>query len=103
MEDLLKFEADFKTIQVIYNSIGNKELNTTAKIQEARKKLCPSLGYLYPDTKSILMNATTVDQLKETVKGVGNYADIVGQAADPSRKEENVVAQKSLDDLMYDE
>lgn len=41
---------------------------------------------MYPDTKSILMNATTVDQLKETVKGVGNYADIVGQAADPSRK-----------------
>ena len=24
MVDLLKFEADFKTIQVIYNSIGNK-------------------------------------------------------------------------------
>jgi V-type H+-transporting ATPase subunit d len=24
MEDLLKFEADFKAIQVIYNSIGNR-------------------------------------------------------------------------------
>ena len=24
MCDLLKFEADFKTIQVVYNSIGNK-------------------------------------------------------------------------------
>jgi V-type H+-transporting ATPase subunit d len=24
MKDLIKFEADFKTIQVIYNSIGNK-------------------------------------------------------------------------------
>lgn len=33
MQDLLKFEADFKTIQVIYNSIGNRELNTAAKIQ----------------------------------------------------------------------
>lgn len=32
MKDLIKFEADFKTIQVIYNSIGNRELNTTAKI-----------------------------------------------------------------------
>ena len=32
MKDLIKFEADFKTIQVIYNSIGNKELNTSAKI-----------------------------------------------------------------------
>ena len=32
MEELVKFEADFKTIQVIYNSIGNRELNTTAKV-----------------------------------------------------------------------
>jgi V-type H+-transporting ATPase subunit d len=51
MDELIKFEADFKTIQVIYNSIGNRELNTTAKILEARKKLCPALGYLYPDCK----------------------------------------------------
>lgn len=74
MEDLLKFEADFKTIQVIYNSIGNRELNTAAKVQEARKKLCPSLGYLYPDAKNLLMNANTFDQLKDAVRSVGNYA-----------------------------
>lgn len=35
--DLLKFEADFKTIQVIYNSIGNRDLNTAAKIITTRK------------------------------------------------------------------
>jgi V-type H+-transporting ATPase subunit d len=64
MEDLLKFEADVKAIQVVYNSIGNRELNNAAKVQEARKKLCPSLGYLYPDAKPYLMNATTVEQLK---------------------------------------
>jgi V-type H+-transporting ATPase subunit d len=33
MQDLLKFEADFKTVQVIYNSIANRELNTIAKVQ----------------------------------------------------------------------
>ncbi len=60
MCDLLKFEADFKSIQVVYNSIGNKELNTAAKITEARKKLCPALGYLYPDSKTSLLNATSV-------------------------------------------
>jgi V-type H+-transporting ATPase subunit d len=103
MEDLLKFEADFKTIQVIYNSIGNKELNTAAKIQEARKKLCPSLGYLYPDSKNLLMNASSIEQLRDAVKSVGNYAEIVSQAADPTRKEDNAVTSKSLDDLMYDE
>lgn len=86
MDDLIKFEADFKTVQVIYNSIGNKELNTAAKVTEARKKLCPALGYLYPDSKTALMNASSVEQLKEAIRGVGNYADLVNEAPDPSKK-----------------
>jgi hypothetical protein len=32
------------------------------------------LGYLYPDSKTALLNATTVDQLKEAVRGVAGYA-----------------------------
>lgn len=103
MCDLLKFEADFKTVQVVYNSIGNKELNTTAKITEARKKLCPALGYLYPDAKTSLLNATSVEQLKEAVRGVAGYAELVNEAPDPSKKEDYSVAQKSMDDIMYDE
>jgi V-type H+-transporting ATPase subunit d len=103
MRDLIKFEADFKTIQVIYNSIGNRELNTTAKVLEARKKLCPALGYLYPDSKTALLNATSVEQLKEAVKGVAGYAEIINESPDPSKKEDFSVAQKSLDDIMYDE
>lgn len=67
--------------------MGNRELNTIAKIQQARKKLCPSLGYLYPDAKPALMNATNIEQLRDAVKGVGNYADIVSQAADPTKKQ----------------
>lgn len=74
MCDLLKFEADFKVIQVIYNSIGNRELNTASKVVEARKKLCPSLGYLYPDSKTPLLNASSVEQLKDAVRGVAGYA-----------------------------
>lgn len=103
MCDLLKFEADFKTIQVVYNSIGNKELNTTAKITEARKKLCPALGYLYPDAKTSLLNATSVEQLKDAVRGVAGYAELVNEAPDPTKKEDYSVAQKSMDDIMYDE
>lgn len=38
MIDLLKFEADCKTIQVAYNTIGNKDFSSQAKIAEARKK-----------------------------------------------------------------
>jgi hypothetical protein len=32
------------------------------------------------------MNATTVEQLRDAVKGVGNYADIIYNAADPTKK-----------------
>ena len=103
MSDLLKFEADFKTIQVIYNSIGNRELNTTAKILEARKKLCPAIGYLYPDCKTSLLNATTLDHLKDAVKGVPGYGELVNESPDPSKKEDYSVNQKSMDDIMYDE
>lgn len=74
MCDLLRFEADFKTIQVIYNSIGHKDLNTQAKITEARKKLCPALGYLYPDSKTALLNATSLDHLRDAVRGAPGYA-----------------------------
>jgi len=49
LEDLLKFEADFKTIQVIYNSISNKEMSIAANILSTRKQLIPAMGYLYPD------------------------------------------------------
>lgn len=103
MEELIKFEADFKTIQVIYNSIGNRELNTTAKILEARKKLCPALGYLYPDSKTQLLNATSLDHLKEAIRGVPGYAEIVAESPDPSKKDDYNANQKSLDDIMYDE
>lgn len=103
MRDLIKFEADFKTIQVVYNSIGNRELNTTVKVLQTRKKLCPALGYLYPDSKTGLLNATSVDQLKEAVKGVPGYADIINESPDPSKKEDYSVNQKSLDDIMYNE
>jgi hypothetical protein len=32
------------------------------------------LGYLYPDCKTQLLNATTIDNLKDAVKGVAGYA-----------------------------
>ena len=70
MVDLLKFEADCKTVQVVYNSIGKKENNNTAiQIVTTRKQLCPSLGYLYPDVQRQLLGAMEIETLREQVKG----------------------------------
>ena len=61
------------------------------------------MGYLYPDSKTALLNATTLEHLKDAVKGVAGYAELVTDSPDPSKKEDYAVNQKSLDDIMYDE
>ncbi|CAD8057005.1 unnamed protein product [Paramecium primaurelia] len=101
--ELLKFEADFKTIQVIYNSIGNRDLNTAAKIITTRKQLCPTIGNLYPDCEKMYLQAMTLDTLREAVKGCDNYRDLLKDAPDPLKREEFNVQTKTLDDIMYDD
>ena len=67
MEDLLKFESDCMTIQIIYNSLGNREL-TEAKGREAeRKQYIHLLGKLYPGRDKELTQADTIDKLKSAV------------------------------------
>ncbi len=67
MEELLKFESDCMTIQIIYNSLGNKEL-TEAKGREAeRKKYIHLLGKLYPGRDKELTEADSLEKLKYAV------------------------------------
>ncbi|KAM3136632.1 hypothetical protein pb186bvf_011268 [Paramecium bursaria] len=100
---LLKFEADFRTIQVIYNSIGNRDLNTVARIQTTRKQLCPTIGTLYPDCERQYLAAAQLEALREAVKGTENYRDLLKDAPDPLKREEFNVSTRTLDDIMYDE
>jgi len=103
MLDILKFEADFKTIQIVYNSIGNKDFANTAHRKNTRKRLCPALGYLYPDCEKDLADATTLDGLRDCVKGISNYQDLLKEAPDPTKREEFGPQTRSLDDMMYEE
>ncbi len=67
MEDLLQFESDCMTMQIIYNSLGNKEL-TEAKGREAeRKQYIHQLGKLYPGRDKELTMADSLDKLKLAV------------------------------------
>ena len=103
MGELLEFEADFKTIQVVYNSIGNKELNSAANRITIRKKLCPTFGLLYPDCERSLNESNTLDDLRKAVAGKGNYSDILKDVPDPTKKDEFNISTKTLDDFMYEE
>lgn len=47
MDDLLKAESDWETLQIIYNSFTRADLSD-AKGQSMRKKYFNNLGHLYP-------------------------------------------------------
>lgn len=103
MLDILKFESDYMTIQIIYNSIGNKDFQSTAARTSFRKRLCPTIGYLYPDCERDLINATTLDNLRDAVRGINNYYDVLKEVPDPSKRDEFGPETKSLEDIMYEE
>jgi V-type H+-transporting ATPase subunit d len=103
MLDILKFEADFKTIQIIYNSIAHKESSNAATRTTTRKKLCPSVGYLYPDCEKELVSAVTHEGLKDAVKGISNYYDLLKDAPDPIKKDDFSLQTRTLDDMMLEE
>lgn len=73
---------------MIYNSIGNRDLNTAAKIITTRKQLCPTIGNLYPDCEKLYLQAMTLDALRDAVNGQENYKKLLMDAPDPLKREE---------------
>ena len=56
MSDLLKFESDLMTIQVIENSRNYSQLVSARGREAERKKYISKVGYLYPDRSERLSN-----------------------------------------------
>lgn len=103
MDDLLKFESDCMTIQIIYNSLDIKVLVDVRGREGERRKYINNLGYLYPDREKELTDADTYDKLKDAVKGF-EYERMLAQVTDvPSREKasEFSSAGKSIDDVMF--
>jgi len=57
MTDLLKFESDLMTIQVIENSRNYSQLVSARGREAERKKYISKIGYLYPERSDMLSNA----------------------------------------------
>jgi len=105
MTDLLKFESDCMTLQIIYNSIDIKGLSDARGREGERKKYINNLGYLYPDRDKLLTEADTFEKLKEAVKATP-YEPMLLQVTDIPNKEkasEFSSAGKSIDDVMFNE
>ena len=101
MEDLLKYEADCQTIQIVYNSLA---YNNQFK-EEERKKVIPYFGFLYPETTTQLIKCNSLEQLKQILQPFPDYYELVKEIPDPKKLDEFGLQSglKTLDDLMFKE
>ena len=79
MQELLKFESDCQTIQIIYNTIGNKEFSGPKGGYGERKKYINRIGYLYPDRDNELSNSDDFRKLQDAVAPYSDYRAMLDQ------------------------
>jgi len=73
MDDLLKTESDWETLQIIYNSFMRQEM-ASASGQTMRKKYFNNLGHLYPGYNERLNNSKDHKDLQEKLTGTPYWA-----------------------------
>ena len=101
MEDLLKYEADCQTIQIVYNSLAyNNQFQ-----EEERKKVIPYFGFLYPETTTQLIKCNSLENLRQILQPFPDYYELVREIPDPKKLDEFGLQSglKTLDDLMFKE
>lgn len=94
MLHILKTEADFMTINTVYNTLRDEK-----KVREnIRRDLLPACGYFYPDChQEFLTGCDKFDDLKAKCVIDRRYQDIVNDIADPTQENQPKGAP-SIDD-----
>ena len=67
MKDLLNFESDSRTIQIIANSLNFRDLRDARGRETYRTKFICNVGYLYPERFEKLKAVTDAKSLKEAL------------------------------------
>ena len=75
MQDLLMFESDLQTIQIIGN-YGSMSVSDGAMTYSERKKYISKVGYLYPERSEMLNSSNDFNQLKAALDCT-NYAEMM--------------------------
>ena len=73
MDDLLKFESDLMTLQIIENSRSYSGL-VDARGDSERRKYISKVGYLYPDRSEDLNKATSMKEMQEALVATPYHA-----------------------------
>ena len=80
MTDLLRFESDLMTIQIIANSFKFSGLADARGREAERKKYISKVGYLYPDRSEILSSVSDFKSLVKALEGTP-YENMLGQVS----------------------
>lgn len=100
MADLLKFESDLMTIQVIENSRNYSQLVSARGRKTEREKYISKVGYLYPDRSERL---SAVQDFKSLVSALeaSPYEHMLKQvAAGDDGRNEAEVSGATIDEVM---
>lgn len=103
MDDLLKFESDSRTIQIIANSLSFRDLRDARGRETYRTKFICNMGYLYPERYEKLKAVTDAKTLKEALD-CSCYERLVNEAnLGEDQRHEAEAGDAKLDDVMLAE
>ena len=99
MDSLLKAEADWETLQIIYNSLSKVSMHD-AKGQGLRSKYFNTLGHLYPGKAKALNEVREFTKLQEILSCTPYYDDFQ-KISDPvaAENEPEMNINSTIDDL----
>lgn len=99
MEDLLKFESDLMTIQIISNSLSFGGMPNSVNREQERKKYMSKIGYLYPDRAEMLNNVTDHASLLRALVATP-YEPMMKMVANSEDRNEAESSGATLDEAM---
>jgi len=101
MCDLLRFEADCQTLQVIANwmTFAGGQGQQSVNREMERKKYMSKVGYLYPDRDEKLRNVTDLRSLQQAVEATP-YEKILAAVQTDEARNEAESAETTIDDAM---
>jgi V-type H+-transporting ATPase subunit d len=102
MGDLLKFEADCQTIQIIANSLMVGGMPNSVNRDMERRKYISKVGYLYPERDEKLRNVSDLRSLVSAVESTP-YEKILSSVAMNDDRNEAQSDEATIDDVMLAE
>jgi vacuolar-type H+-ATPase subunit C/Vma6 len=104
MCDLLKFESDARTIQIVANSLNFRDMRSDQSREHYRTKFMCNLGYLYPERYNALKSVSDAKTFREALD-CSPYAKLVEDInlGVEDQRHEAESSEPKLDEIMLAE